>query len=307
MDTQIDIQTLEKIIERGQRKRQQVQEARQRAKQEEVKKPSQKWKIQFRRNGGTKGGERKYWRQSRAEIRKGESLKKMWERREKEGWGKGEQKVKKDIVIMSHNIRGGLGTRTKEDELNQFLEKERPDVMMIQEAKTRKGDLDRLTLPAEYERYSADYQDREKQRQRGVVTVIKKTLAGRVLEKDIIKDEEGRLLVIPIQTLAKGQKMWLINVYAPATEEGTQRRPEEGRVADEEEDRASQEKVKEKEKFYKQCRATLQKQMLPKASAQDVIIAGMDANAIMNPMKWEEIAEKDRNGRTNKAQEKAWY
>ena len=128
-------------------------------KKEEVPQ-AHRWKVLFHRNGGTRGGERKYWRQNRAEKRKGESLKKMWARREKEGWGKGEQKVKKDIVIMSHNIRGGLGTRIKEDELNEFLEKERPDVMMIQEAKTRKGDLARLTLPAEYERYSADYQDR---------------------------------------------------------------------------------------------------------------------------------------------------
>ena len=32
----------------------------------------------------------------------------------------------------------------------------------------------------------------------------------------VLKDEEGRLLAIPIKTLEKGVHTWVINIYAPA-------------------------------------------------------------------------------------------
>ena len=48
---------------------------------------------------------------------------------------------------------------------------------------------------------------------------MKKTLASKVDKKEILKDKEGRVLVVPITTLVRGQRMWIVNIYAPASQE----------------------------------------------------------------------------------------
>ena len=111
---------------------------------EENEKQRPKWRILFQRNGGHKGGigqkysRRKVGRMGGVVVK--DTLRKEWERKEKENWRQ-EQHVSKEIKIMSNNIRGGLGTRAKEEELIRFLEREKPDVLMLQETKTMEGDI----------------------------------------------------------------------------------------------------------------------------------------------------------------------
>ena len=118
---------------------------------------------------------------------------------------------------MSHNIRGGIGTKEKWQDLIEFMEEESSDILMVQEPKIKKGDATKLQTPPNYEMYASEGKSRI--RQRGVMTFIKKTLATRAIETEIYKDEEGRILVIPIQTLVTGQRLWIGNIYAPASQQ----------------------------------------------------------------------------------------
>ena len=86
----------------------------------------------------------------RKEIKKsslniGESLRKWQARRQKKVFRE-ILKEKKLLKIVSHNIRGGIGTRAKETELMKYLTEESPDIMMIQEAKIRANDTQRLMI-----------------------------------------------------------------------------------------------------------------------------------------------------------------
>ncbi len=254
-----------------------------------------KWKISFTRNEGDRG-KRMGTASKRVELRRrkaqvGETLLKAIEMRKKKTW-KEDENMRTDIKIVSHNIRGGIGTQTKVEDLAEYLEEESPDIMMIQEAKIRKGDTEKIRIPQDYEIYSAEAKTNKGFRQRGVMTLIKKTLANRVINSDIIKDEEGRILVIPIQTLVTGQRMWIMNMYAPASQEENSINilqsqlenievEEQGNNNENTEEEEEATKV-EKAKFYNTKMAKIQQEIEKRASAQDVIIAGLDANAIMD-------------------------
>ena len=280
--------------------------------EEQVKRKREgKWIIPFQRRGGDRGGKGTWWKK-REERKKGrivgglprDTLIKLWKRMAKRGWAE-ETKERKDIKVMSHNIRGGLGTRSKEEELKRFLEVENPDVLMIQETKTITGDAEKLHLPQEYHVYSSEISGRNRFRQRGVITLVKKTLASRVLTQQIVKDAQGRVLIVPIQTLARGQVMWLVNVYAPASENENSIHVLEDRMQDEEEQEEEARKktetedktMKEKERFYKELRDIMKREVAKKASAQDIVIVGMDANAVVEhdmDVEWEEVEPESR-------------
>ena len=55
----------------------------------------------------------------------------------------------------------------------------------------------------------------EEHRKQGVATFIGKRLAALTRDKDIVRDEEGRFLAIPVRTLTRGVSLWLINIYGP--------------------------------------------------------------------------------------------
>ena len=98
--------------------------------------------------------------------------------------------------------------------------------------------------------------------------------------------------------------MWIMNMYAPASQEENSINilqsqlenievEEQGNNNENTEEEEEVTKV-EKAKFYNTKMAKIQQEIEKRASAQDVIIAGMDANAIMDnttDMNWEGIEE----------------
>ena len=242
----------------------------------------------------------------------------MSRRRARRGWRQEERVVRSDIKVVSHNIRGGLGTKTKEQELCKYLEQENPDICLIQEAKILPGDAEKLKLPQEYHIYSSEVAARNRFRQRGVITLIKKSLASRVITQHIVKDTQGRVLVIPIQTLARGQVMWVVNIYAPASniensihileQQSTSLKETEAKQGTIEEQ--EEQDTKEKEKFYRESGELLQKEVIRKASAQDIVIVGMDANAVINhdlDLDWEAAEEGKRETLKKRAAKEGSY
>ena len=96
-----------------------------------------------------------------------------------------------------------------------------------------------------------------------MVTLIKKTLATRVDKESIIKDTEGRILIIPIRTLLEDKRIWIQNVYGPASQREESTKLAESVTQSQQTDKEplsqgeeSDQLTKEKEKFY---RSTLRK------------------------------------------------
>ena len=148
-------------------------------------------------------------------------LKKFMARRRERTWREEAERSARETPILkiaSVNIRGGIGTGLKVQELVEYLEECKPDILMVQEAKIKEGDAERLILPEDYEVYASAAEGATDLRHRGVMTIVKRTVASKVCSGDIIKDKEGRILVIPITTLVRGQRLWLINLYAPASQ-----------------------------------------------------------------------------------------
>ena len=92
------------------------------------------------------------------------------------------------------------------------------DIMMTQETRMAEGE-------AKEERWSRQHprgmkvftsENLKEHRKAGVATFLNKRVSLLVRDKVVLKDEEGRLLAIPIRTLAKGVHIWVINIYAPA-------------------------------------------------------------------------------------------
>jgi len=250
-----------------------------------------KWEVVYRERGGHRGR-----RQGPAKGRKqmkcskwamGDTIEKMLRRRKKKSHMEQTTRKKEDrgVRIVSHNIRGGIGTGTKWPEIVEYLEKEKPEVLMVQEAKIRADDMERKMVPKEYHCWSSSMEMQGGIRQRGVMTLVHKSLATRVRKEDVIKDKEGRHLVVPVATLEKGQTLWLINVYAPASQskkgQGGQKRQREREIdqeeIDKEEEREEIELRREKTRFYTETLGRLTEEIGKARTPRDVIIVCMDA------------------------------
>jgi len=159
-------------------------------------------------------------------------------------------------------------------------------------SKDKKDDMERKVIPKEYHCWSSSKELQGGVRQRGVMTLVHKSIATRVRKEDVIKDKEGRYLVVPVATLEKGQTLWLINVYAPASqsEKGQvkqrgQEEPETGQGKEEQqEEREERELRREKTRFYTETLGRLTEEIDKARTPRDVLIVGMDANIVMQGM-----------------------
>ena len=79
--------------------------------------------------------------------------------------------------------------------------------------------MEKLDVPANYIAIDSSMKNQHTPRQRGVLTQVHTRLAARIIERDIIRDHEGRFLAVPITTLNRQQRRWIINIYAPASQQ----------------------------------------------------------------------------------------
>ena len=160
--------------------------------QKEKSKGIGKWKIVFKRNGGHKGGiGQKHKRKkafARGEISIRDTLRKIMERRQKRRWRLENIAGREvgEIRVMSQYKRRS-GNKGERERPAGIAEPGKPEILMIQEAKTMEGDIEKLRVPPEYEKYAPEIKASTRHRQRGVITLIKRNLASRVEKEEIIK------------------------------------------------------------------------------------------------------------------------
>ncbi len=269
--------------------------------------------MKFKRNGGKRD-------------KKIGSAKDKRERREKEGKRCGRKRIEKSIAeiiekmkqrrkwrdmaasrktrkttqnIFVNNIGGGL--REKWPEICEWIKREEPEVVMIQETKIKEREEDKFIVPEGYKQFAASL---KKEGMRGVMTIIKDNLAMMVDKNRIIKDKEGRYLMIPCNTLMRGQTLWLENIYAPVSDKEiskkVKKRQEEkkemGKTEEKKEEMEEEELNNQKRNFYRKQLQEVHAIMNKVSSAQDIKIVGMDANLVIEPTKdteWEKYEGKN--------------
>jgi exonuclease III len=202
-------------------------------------------------------------------------------------------KASRRLRVITNNTAGGIGSGKKLHELEKWLQETGPDVMILQETKMTREDENQMEK--RMKGYKAYWSVKENERKNGVMTILKEELAALVLEIQIVRDKDGRFLALPLRTLTKDLKMWIVNIYAPSgvkkeeqTDTGTQA------SADQEEQNAATERktIKEKDKFWNDTMRTHMKKMHQHARKEDIKIFGMDANLTMEPtedMEWEAV------------------
>jgi len=192
------------------------------------------------------------------------------------GRGKGQGKT---INIYSNNMNGGLTHPQKLRQMLDWLNKEEPSALLLQETymteqEERKGVVQKVLdvhAPG-YQIFSAGLDD---EKSKGVAVILSKALVPLVRKDHIIIDKEARYIAIPCRTLVKGQIMWLVSIYAPVD-------------------------AREKAAFYGHNLKKLSDDMLEIASANDIVVIGMDANATRDPIvdvEWEKYEISRKNER----------
>jgi len=160
-----------------------------------------------------------------------------------------------------------------------WLNKEEPSALLLQETymteqEERKGMVQKVVdvqAPG-YQIFSAGLDD---EKRKGVAVILSKVLVPLVRKDHIIVDKEARYIAIPCRTLVKGQLMWLVSIYAPVD-------------------------AREKAAFYGHKLKKLSDDMLEIASANDIVVIGMDANATRDPImdvEWEKYEMSKKNER----------
>ena len=147
----------------------------------------------------------------------------------------------------------------------------------IQEVKTKEGDVEKLDLPANYTSIDSSMKSKHSLRQRGVLTLVHKRLAARIIERDIIRVQEGRFLAVPITTLNRQQRIWIINIYAPASQQESSKHILQSQQQDQdmEEDSEVQDMKyleEEKKKFFQTTLRHFSDQVKQNSRAQDIHI-----------------------------------
>jgi len=193
------------------------------------------------------------------------------------------------VRAFSNNINGGLLRPDKVNQLASWMRYEKPAVLMLQETHMSAEEGDEAIFQAcldkeapGYTLFSAACAD---MRQRGVAVIMDSKLVPLVRKDRVIRDVQGRYIAVPCRSLVKGQTIWWISIYAPA-------------------------ESKEKEGFYHKELKKLGEEMLESASARDIVLIGMDANAVINPVwdiAWEEYAAAQLEDRMRVLKREASY
>ena len=109
-------------------------------------------------------------------------------------------------------------------------------------------------------------------RRSGVAILLNKRTAPLVIQDQIVKDTQGRFIAVPLRTLNKGEKLWVISIYAPAY-------------------------TQEKETFWEKLLPSYMKVVKARCSNRDKIQIGIDANIAIHPemdIDWELVGEEVR-------------
>ena len=193
------------------------------------------------------------------------------------------QEIRTDKII-SHNMQGGWSQAHKKLQIESWLAEESPMCAFIQEPMLADKHTEWHTvMRAPYKAY-VHYGTSSGNG--GLITLIHSTLAHKVIEKDIIKDKQGRYMAIPIATLEPGVKMWFCNIYGPAANKIEKQDKEQA------EDSENETITKEKEKFWQEEMYKQMNNIHQAGGPKDYIVLGMDANSIMEvemDASWEEL------------------
>ncbi len=197
-------------------------------------------------------------------------------------------KETKEFTIISHNMRGGWESNIKKADIEQWLGEAQPEVLMLQEPNlTIQGEPWHKHISASYKVYTHIGEAGDT----GVVTLIHNSVRFRVLEKQIIKDKQGRFMAIPIKTLTPQKLMWVINIYGPVSDVATGGR------------------TQLKKQFWENTLNPLMQKIHTTGSEQDIIVVGTDANAVMDvemDTNWEE-SEKNKEWRKKEQNAAQWF
>ena len=203
----------------------------------------------------------------------------------------GEENVLDSLRIATNNVQGRMGVQGEMEEQEQgidlqngesnknnkipeiitWMKQQKVEAFLGQEVKlsleeTRKESWGRQ-FPIGWKVYYSVAQSGK--RERGAMTILGPRLAPLVMEKDIVRDEEGRFLAVPLRTLVKGQRMWVINIYGPA-------------------------QAGEKDRFWQTDVPNRMEITKAKCSTKDIVIIGTDTNIAHTPsmdIHWEEWAQ----------------
>jgi len=184
-------------------------------------------------------------------------------------------KAKKTMLFYSNNMNGGLARPEKLRQIVKWINDKQPTAILLQEThmtlqEEKRGWVQKIldTEAPGYRIYSAGTED---EKVKGVAVIVSRALVPFVKKDQIIMDEAARYIAVPCRTLVNGQVLWLFSIYAPVNE-------------------------REKKGFYKKDLKSLSDRMLKLANPNDMVIIGMDANAVRDPIQdveWEKYQKVD--------------